>query len=87
MDDDDLIAPNFAPGRIEQSAAPTTVLQFSQADQRAMWWEPNDDITTIELARCMPIFVTGTANMRQQMLSIFDGLPAECKRHWRVTGI
>jgi hypothetical protein len=86
--EDDLIAPNFAAGKIEQRDGQGSVLRFSTLaiDQRTLWWEPKEDITTLELARCMNLFVAGTAQIRQQLLTLFDGLPAECKRHWRVTG-
>lgn len=87
--EDDLIAPSFAAGKLEQRDGQSAVLTFAKlaVDQRTLWWEPKDDITTFELARCMNLFVAGTANMRQQLLTLFDGMPAECKRHWRVTGL
>ena len=84
--EDDLIAPNFAAGKLTQRGGPASIHFGSALDQRTLWWEPKEDITTFELARCMNLFVAGTARMRQQLLTLFDEMPAECKRHWCLTG-
>ncbi len=44
-------------------------------------WEPQPDITTYELALCVPLFSTIG---RQH--HFYDQLPAEAQRHWRRAG-
>lgn len=46
-------------------------------EQNRYLWDPKADITAFELARCMPVLVTGD-------FEIYNRLPDECKRHWKV---
>ena len=48
------------------------------------FWKPQPDITTFELAQCMPMFVAGTIREYCAVEKCFEALPAECKRHWEV---
>lgn len=43
-------------------------------------WRPKSDITTYELALCMPMFAIDW----HQVGRIYDSLPSEAKRHWRI---
>jgi hypothetical protein len=43
-------------------------------------WVPKEDVTVYELARCMPMFTCDPSELND----VYDCLPYECKRHWRV---
>jgi hypothetical protein len=50
-------------------------------------WQPQIDITTYELALCMPLMAVGTTpDGWTQMNWMYDHLPAEAQRHWSVDG-
>ena len=54
---------------------------------RTYTWQPQEDITTYELAFCMPIMAVGTTpDGWMQMDWMYDHLPAEARRHWSVEG-
>ena len=42
-------------------------------------WDPKEDITTYELAMCLPLFVS-TGHIHHY----YDQLPSEAQRHWRT---
>ena len=48
------------------------------------FWCPKDDITTIELAKSIPISVAGTIRDYQSVEQLYNSLPENCKRHWKV---
>jgi hypothetical protein len=61
------------------------ILQFPST--RIYLWKPCEDISTYELALCMPLIVVGTtADGWMQMNSMYEGLPAAAQRHWYVEG-
>ena len=54
---------------------------------RTYTWQPQEDITTYELALCMPLMTVGTTRDGwMQMDWMYDHLPAEARRHWSVEG-
>jgi hypothetical protein len=54
---------------------------------RTYTWKPQEDITTYELALCMPLMAVGTTRDGwMQMDWMYDHLPAEAQRHWSVEG-
>jgi len=46
---------------------------FEIRQPKSYEWVPQPDITTFELAQCLPAFFTGN----------IESLSAECKRHWK----
>lgn len=48
------------------------------------FWRPQEDITTLELAKCLPMFVAGTIRDYPAVEQCYDALPDNCKRHWEV---
>lgn len=46
-------------------------------EQTQYLWKPQEDITAFELAQCMPVLIMDD-------FEIYDRLPDECKRHWKV---
>jgi len=50
------------------------------------FWKPQPDITTFELALCMPMFVAGTVRQFGAVEQAFESLPPECQRHWETRG-
>jgi hypothetical protein len=57
---------------------------FGNRSQKEFVWHPVEDITTYELARCMPLLIVNAD------YSIYGedlrGLPDNCKRHFRELG-
>jgi hypothetical protein len=61
------------------------ILQFPCA--RTYLWKPCEDISTYELALCMPLMAVGTtADGWMLMNSMYEGLPPAAQRHWYVGG-
>jgi len=54
---------------------------------RTYTWQPQQDITTYELALCMPLMAVGTTpDGWTQMDAMYDALPAKARRHWSLEG-
>lgn len=49
------------------------------ASPKRHFWEPKDDITAYELAKCLPMMFYASCNFQRD----YESLPEECKRHWR----
>lgn len=45
-------------------------------------WEPQEDITTLELALCIPVFSMGSYDPASYIVT----LPESAQRHFKITG-
>jgi hypothetical protein len=51
-------------------------------DQKCYKWKPKQDITTFELAKCIPVM---TANVLDSDIGkLVNNLPENCQRHFNV---
>lgn len=52
-------------------------------DNRQFSWQPQTDITAFELAQCLTMF--SAALFEYLPGPVYDRLPLDAQRHWKVT--